>query len=140
MARGIRFTRFISMADQLAAQLQGLHFSSLQPRDVTWQPAVNVYEYDDRIEVCVDLAGARKQDIKVEVEQRRLVISGHRGMPERSCENPPCGRILVMEIADGSFERVLEFPVDVDTERVEARQKNGWLWVSLPVVGRGTAP
>lgn len=140
MARSTRFTRFISMTDQLAAQLQGLHFASLQPLDVTWQPAVNVYAYDDRIEVCVELAGVRKQDIRVDVEPRRLVIRGHREMPERECEDPPCGRILVMEIADGGFERVLEFPVDVDTERVEARQESGWLWISLPIVEREVGP
>lgn len=134
MARNIRFTRIVSMADQLAAQLQGLHFSGLQAADASWQPAVNVYAYADRIEVCVDLAGVRKQDIRVEVEPRRLVVRGHRKMPERDCERPPCGRILVMEIVDGGFERMLEFPVDVDTERVDARQDNGWLWISLPIV------
>jgi HSP20 family molecular chaperone IbpA len=140
MARSIRFTRIVSLADQLAAQLQGLHFASLQPTDVNWQPAVNVYAYTDRFEVCVDLAGVRKQDIKVDVEPCQLVVRGHRKMPERDCESPPCGRILVMEIADGAFERVIEFPVDVDTGRVEARQADGWLWISLPVAERGVGP
>lgn len=134
MAGSIRFTRIVSMTDQLIAQLQGLHFSGLQPADVTWQPAVNVYAYADRIEVCVDLAGVRKQDVRVEVAPRRLVIRGHREMPERECEHPPCGRVLVMEIADGTFERVLEFPTIVETERVEARHENGWLWISLPTL------
>lgn len=137
MARSIRFTRIVSMTDQLAAQLQGLHFAGLQPPDLKWQPAVNVYAYADRIEVCVDLAGVHKRDIRVDVEPRRLVIRGDRAMPERACEHPPCGRVLVMEIADGSFERVLEFQVDFDTRRVEAKQENGWLWITLPVVERG---
>ncbi|MDZ4403595.1 Hsp20/alpha crystallin family protein [Prosthecobacter sp.] len=134
MPRSIRFTRIVSMTDQLAAQLQGLQFAGLQPPDVTWRPDVNVYAYADCIEVCVDLAGARKQDIKVEVEPRRLVIRGQRQPPDGGCDQSNRCRILVMEIADGSFERVLEFPVTVDTERVVAKQDNGWLWITLPVV------
>ena len=122
------------MTDQLATQLQGLHFGSLPSGDATWQPAVNVYAHADRLEVCVDLAGVRKQDIKVDVEQRRLVVCGHREPPDCGSQRQSCGRILVMEIADGSFARVLEFPVEVDTARVEARQDNGWLWITLPRV------
>jgi len=132
MIRKIRFTRIISMADQVAAQLQGLHFSTFQSPEVNWQPAVNVYAFDDRIEVCVDLAGVRKEDIQVDVEPRRLVIHGQRSSPDSGCGHPPCGRLLVMEIPDGLFKRVLDFPLDVDTQGVEARQENGWLWITLP--------
>jgi HSP20 family protein len=137
MSRSIRFSRIFSMADQLAAQLQGLQFASLRPPDVIWRPEVNVYAHADRIEVCVDLAGVGKQDIKVEVEPRRLVVRGQRQAPDRGCEATSCCRILVMEIQDGSFERVLEFPVMVDTERVIAKQDNGWLWITLPIQQEG---
>lgn len=133
MPQSIRFTRLFSMADQLAAQLQGLHFASMQPPDACWRPDVNVYAHEDRLEVCVDLAGVSKQEIKVEVEPRRLVVRGQRPEPDSGCEASGCCRILVMEIPDGSFERVLEFPVAVDTERVSARQDNGWLWITLPL-------
>ncbi|WP_395748475.1 Hsp20/alpha crystallin family protein [Prosthecobacter sp.] len=133
MPRSIRFTRLFSMADQLAAQLQGLPFAGLQSPQAVWRPDVNVYAHSDRLEVCVDLAGVSKQEINVEVEPRRLVIRGLRQAPDRGCEASSCCRILVMEIPDGSFERVLEFPVAVDTERVVARHDNGWLWITLPI-------
>jgi HSP20 family molecular chaperone IbpA len=42
-----------------------------------------------------------------------------------------------MEIADGAFERILEFPVAVETERVSARQDDGWLWIKLPILQGG---
>lgn len=134
MPRSIRFTRIVSMTDQLASQLQGLQFAGLQYSDVTWLPDVNVYAHADCIEVCVDLAGVNKQDIKVEVEPRRLVVRGHRKPPDRGCVPSSCVRILVMEIADGSFERILEFLVTVDTECVVAKHDNGWLWITLPVI------
>lgn len=137
MVGSIRFTRIYSMADQLAAQLRSLHFAGIPPAG-GWQPLVNVYAYDDRIDVCVELAGTGKKDIQVHVEPHRLVIRGHRGMPERGCDRPPCGRILVMEIPDGDFERVIEFPVAVDTARVQAKQENGWLWVTMPILETGS--
>ena len=134
MPHRIRLTRIVSMADQLAAQLQGLHFTNLQAQAATWQPAVNVYAHAGCIEVCMDLAGVRKQDIKVEVEQRSLTIRGHREAPDSGFDRSGCCRILVMEIADGTFERILDFPVNVDAARVVARQENGLLWVTLPII------
>lgn len=120
------------MTDQIAAQLHGLHFAAFHPPDTSWRPAANVYAYADRLEVCLDLAGVDKKEIRVDVERRRLSVSGHRLLPESGCQGGSCGRILVMEIEDGAFERHLEFPVDIDTEKVEARQDNGWLWIVLP--------
>jgi len=113
MAKSIRLTRFVARTDHLAAQLQELHFGSFQLPVGAWRPPVNVYAHHDRLEVCVELAGVPKEDIEVQVDTRRLMIRGHRIAPEQRCEHPPCGRIQLMEIADGAFERVLEFPVDV---------------------------
>lgn len=136
MPRSIRFTRIVSKTDQVAAQLQALHFAGFHPLVEVWQPAVNVYAYQDRLEVCMDLAGVRKQDIIVDVEPRRLTVRGHRESPEQGCAHPPCGRILMMEIVEGAFQRILEFPVTVNTEEVQARQENGWLWITLPLAGK----
>lgn len=134
MAHSIRFTRIVGRANRIVAQLQSLHFSSAGYFPEAWQPAVNMYAYADRLEVCVDLAGISKEEVHVAVEDRRLIIRGHRSSPERGCDRPPCGRVLMMEIPEGAFERVLEFPLDVNAQRAEARQENGWLWISLPRV------
>jgi HSP20 family protein len=126
--------RIVSMTDQLAVQFQGLHFPNMQPLSDAWQPAVNVYAYDDHFEVCVELAGVRKQEIKVEVEQGRLTVRGQRQLPDIGFKQTTCSRILVMEIPDGAFERILDFPVAVETGKVSARQDDGWLWITLPIL------
>jgi HSP20 family molecular chaperone IbpA len=133
MARSIRLSRIVAQANQIAAELQELHFGSLHLPGVVWRPAMNVYLHADRFVVCVELAGMPKQDIAVEVETRRLVIRGNRLLPEPDCAQPPCGRVLVMEIAEGMFERVVEFPREIAPDQVEARQENGWLWITLPL-------
>lgn len=135
MAHSIRLTRIVGLTNEVVARLQGLHFSTMGLPSDAWQPAVNVYAYADRLEVCVDLAGVSQREVEVHVESRRLIVRGQRSSPERGCDRPPCGRILVMEIPEGAFERILKFPVDVDAARAEARQENGWLWISLPRTG-----
>ncbi|OAI57257.1 hypothetical protein AYO49_02400 [Verrucomicrobiaceae bacterium SCGC AG-212-N21] len=133
MARSIRLSRIVAQANQIAAELQELHFGALHRPGVAWRPALNVYVHADRFVVCVELAGMPKQDIEVQVEPRRLTISGHRVLPEPDCAQPPCGRVLIMEIAEGTFERVVEFARDIAPDKAEARQENGWLWITLPL-------
>jgi HSP20 family protein len=133
MAKSIRLTRILANTNHIVTQLQEMHFGSFHLPGAAWRPAVNVYGYRDRFEVCVDLAGMHKEDIEVQADARRLVIRGHRIAPEQHCKHPPCGRIFLMEIADGDFERALDFPMDVDPDRTVAKQENGWLWITLPL-------
>jgi HSP20 family molecular chaperone IbpA len=132
MAHSIRFTQILSRTNHIAGQIQRLHFASFQLPVAAWQPAVNVYAHADRFVVCVELAGVPKLEIDVQIHHRRLVVSGHRASPNEGCANPPCGRVLVLEIPEGAFERILEFPVDLAPDGVTARQENGLLWISLP--------
>lgn len=132
MPRGFRLTHIATRADRLASEVEKLRRSAFRPPAAVWCPAVNVYEYPERFEVCVDLAGVSKEELLVELTGRRLVFRGQRTSPERGCSKPPCGRILIMEIADGSFERTIEFPVNLEVADASARQENGWLWISLP--------
>ena len=134
MATGIRFTRIVSRANRILTQFQELQFAQFRPPESSWRPNVNVYGFGDRVEVCVELAGVPREGIEIDVHLRRLVIRGHRDAPEAHCERPPCGRLLLMEIADGPFERVIEFEMDMDADRAEARQENGWLWIIIPLL------
>ena len=42
-------------------------------------------------------------------------------------------QVLAMEIDHGSFERQIKLPSTVDRKQVTAEQKNGLLWVYLPL-------
>lgn len=132
MIRTIRFSGILARTEEIALQLQRLSFSGSHLSVGQWQPAMNVYVYSDRLEVCLDLAGVRKEDIQVSVDAGRLVIRGHRESPPVNAGNECCARILVMEISEGNFERILEFRVPVDLDGVTARQDNGYLWITIP--------
>lgn len=140
MPQSTRFTRLFPMAGPMAAQLQGLPFLGSPSLMTAWQPSVNVYAHGDCLEVCVDLAGVQKEDIHIEVSPHRLMIRGQRQPPESVLPHGPCRRILDMEILEGNFERVIDIPLPIQAERVAAKQDNGWLWITLPVLQREVKP
>jgi len=99
-----------------------------------WTPAVNVYRCPDRLVVCVDLAGVKPRDLSVRAEPRRLRIRGHRVPPEpASAATAEPVQVLAMEIDAGAFERDLRLPEEIDPERTTAEQRDGWLWIQLPL-------
>jgi HSP20 family molecular chaperone IbpA len=101
-----------------------------------WSPAVNVYRCADRFIVCLDLAGVERQHLSVQAEPRRLRISGHRSPPEPRLDPPQPMQVLAMEIDYGHFEREVRLPEAIDPERASAEQREGWLWIQLPLEGR----
>ena len=98
-----------------------------------WQPAINAYRCDAQITICADLAGVDRESLDLHVEPRRLTLRGRRELPEPAKQEAKLVRVLAMEIDDGPFERQVELPVAVDPERVTAQQRNGLLWIHLPL-------
>jgi len=138
MARDIRLTKIITRAGDVAYELSSLNYSGYHPK-AEWRPDINAYRYDDRIEICVDLAGVDKGDIQVEVLPSAVRIGGTRKGPVPRCDDEHsqggCRQVLAMEIENGRFGRELRLPVKVDPEKVEARHENGLLWIHLPLAG-----
>ncbi|HHY86016.1 MAG TPA: Hsp20/alpha crystallin family protein [Verrucomicrobia bacterium] len=113
-------------------EMTRVQFSQFSPPR-RWAPALNVYRGDRCIVVCADLAGVSKDSIHLEAQPRRLHIRGRRETPEPGREICNANQVLAMEIDYGEFEREVLFPVDVDVDRVTAEQKNGLLWIYLPL-------
>lgn len=111
---------------------QFFHFGS----GLGWQPPVNAFLCEHEVNLCFDLAGVESSSIDLRVEPRRVRISGHRPPPEPCEPNRAPRQVLAMEIDCGQFHRVFELPVDIDPERVQAEQRNGMLWVRLPLKGQ----
>lgn len=93
-----------------------------------WRPDVDVFETDAAVEVRVDIAGVRREDLHVAVDGQVLRVSGVR----RSPEGPDAKRLHQMEIAAGPFERRVRIPIAFDRERVTAHLAEGFLTVTLP--------
>ncbi len=93
-----------------------------------WTPAIDVQETDAEFLVKIDLPDVKKEDVKVEVVDGVLSVSG-----ERKQEREEKGkRFHRIERAYGRFERRLSLPVDVDKDKIAANFKDGVLQVHLP--------
>ena len=98
-----------------------------------WEPAINAYRCEQCIRICVDLAGVNRAQIDVAVEPRRVLIRGIRDLPEPSHGEGRAIQLLAMEIDYGQFEREVPLPAEVQTDKVRTEQRNGLLWIGLPL-------
>ena len=93
-----------------------------------WTPNTDVYETPDNLVVKMEIAGIEKDDLEITLNDRLLLVRGHRKDP---CRQRPCS-FRQMEIDYGYFERRIVIPRSVDGSRVRAQFQNGFLHIELP--------
>jgi HSP20 family protein len=93
-----------------------------------WMPAMDLVETDDHFVLRADLPGLTEDDIKIELEDGTLTVSGER-KSEHETRNEGYHRV---ERAFGSFSRSLTLPKGVDADAVTAKFDRGVLEVSIP--------
>lgn len=91
-----------------------------------WMPAVDVNESDDEYLITVEVPQVKKDDIKIQVQNGMLNISG-----ERKYENED-KKAHRIERFYGTFQRSFRLPDNVKEDKIDAVHKNGLLYVSLP--------
>ncbi len=90
-------------------------------------PSVDIREDDTGLAFVFELAGMSKDDIKVDVENNVLTVSG-----ERKFESEEQGKNWhLVERGYGSFRRSFSLPNTVDPSTADAEYKNGLLTVKL---------
>lgn len=94
------------------------------------EPAVDILDRDDAIEVRADLPGMAEKDIGVEVTDSMLTISGEK--KEEREEGKKGSRYYLSERKSGSFERSFRLPEGLDQDKISAKFANGVLVVTLP--------
>ena len=100
-----------------------------------WTPNTDVYETADRLVVRLEVAGVERDDIEITLNERLLVMRGHRRDP---CRKSRC-QFRQMEIDYGFFERRIVIPCSVDGNRARAAFDNGFLQIDLPKAARTTS-
>ena len=93
-----------------------------------WLPAMDLVETDDHFVLRADLPGMSEDDVKIELEDNTLTVSGER-KAEHESEGEGYYRV---ERASGSFSRSLTLPQGVDAEAVAASFDRGVLEVRIP--------
>lgn len=96
-----------------------------------WSPQIDLERRDDALVVKADLPGVRKEDLKIDIDDNSLVISGHR--QEEREEGGKDQGYQVSERSYGSFYRAIPLPQDVNAEDIRAEMRDGVLKVTVPM-------
>jgi len=90
---------------------------------------VNISESKDGYSIEVSAPGFKKEELKINIEDKVLTISGeHQEKKDSGNEN---GNYTRKEFSKQSFERSFTLPEDVDGESFDAKFENGVLLVSI---------
>lgn len=105
-----------------------LHRPMVSQGEGGWIPEADVFETEDLLVVCVNLAGVRKEDIEIAYDENYLRIEGKRfpGFQDGSGF-----RYHRLEMGFGTFERVFRVPVHIDPDRTEATLMDGMLTIRM---------
>jgi len=94
----------------------------------TFTPSVNTREGEFAYHIDVDLPGVKKEDIKVDIKDGVLTISGERKFKNEIKEED----YYKIETSFGKFSRTFSLPEDADVENIEASSDNGVLEIVIP--------
>ena len=93
-----------------------------------WIPAIDLVEEGEQYVLRADLPGLSEDEVKVEVQDNVLTISGER----KSEREERKGGYYRVERASGAFSRSLTLPEGVDQDAIQAHFDKGVLEVRVP--------
>jgi HSP20 family protein len=93
-----------------------------------FSPATNMAETGTHYEVAIDLPGVKHFDVKVEVHDGELRVSGER----QTLHEEKDKTFHLMERTYGRFQRKIKLPGGINEEGIEAKYKDGVLTILLP--------
>ena len=89
-------------------------------------PPVNVGATPERVDVYLFAAGLDPKSLDISIQQNLLAVSGERKVPVNEAAD-----YYRQERFDGEFRRVITLPDDVDSDRVEAKYRDGVLQITV---------
>jgi len=96
-------------------------------KEINFRPRVDILEKEKSFELHVLLPGLEKENVNLEIEGSKLIVSGERKQQE-TAENE---KFYQVESFYGKFKRSFNLPKNVDTESIKAGFKNGILEISI---------
>jgi len=117
-------------ADEIDSAL-GVRGSTRSPLGASgelWAPEVEVYQQSNELIMRADLPGLKKEDVRVDVTDSEITISGER----RQEEDTQRDGFFHSERTYGSFLRTIPLPEGAMTEQAKASFRDGVLEVRMP--------
>src|SRR5690349_7173259 len=95
--------------------------------DYSFVPACDVEEAEDHYLLALEVPGVKREDLKLEVMNRQVIVSGERRSNLDRDQRARDERWTYTERRFGKFQRSFALPADVDGDKVEASYQDGIL-------------
>ena len=117
-------------------------FAGIETGEETRTPPMDVHESDGAYTVVFDVPGAAREDLKVTIEGRRVVLCSDAAAEnaprsegaagdEANTKAKPADKLLYRERSGKAFKRTVVLPAEVDQANSQARFDNGVLTLTL---------
>ncbi len=93
-----------------------------------WSPRTDVMEAQDYFKIEMEVAGVKKEDIKINLEKNNLSIEGEKHDVKAEKED----KFHHQERVYGSFSRTFTLPNAIKVDEIKATLENGVLELILP--------
>jgi len=114
---------------ELRTRFDRLFDEWLDGRERAWTPAIDVVREDGHLVVRADLPGIKPEEVKIEVEDDILTVSGE----HRESKVEKDKRYVRRERRYGSFSRSMTLPKGITAKDIKARTHNGVVEVTIPL-------
>ena len=123
-----RNTNPLDLFDGFQRELNQLLGASSRCLESTWSPSINFFDEKDQFRLKADLPGIDSKNIELSVQDDTLILKGERVKDYE--EEKQHGHYV--ERIYGKFQRVIELPTPVETDKIKASYKDGVLDVVIP--------
>ncbi|MFT7860268.1 MAG: Hsp20/alpha crystallin family protein [Sulfurimonas sp.] len=94
-------------------------------------PRTNIQNKNDEIIIDFDLAGVDKKDINLSIDDHNILkLEGSK--KQKIEEKDKEGKYIRKEIFFGSFQKVIQLPENIDSQKLKTTYKNGILHITIP--------
>jgi HSP20 family protein len=114
---------------ELRSRFDRIFGAPLDDRQTEWRPAIDVVRDDGQLIMRADVPGIKPEEVKIEVQDDILTISGEH--EERTEEKD--GDFLRRERRYGSFRRSVALPSGIDANQIKATTRDGVVEVTIPL-------
>ena len=141
--RDARVSAFHGLVDRLFEESYDRHLSGAGAETGTRTPAMDVSESDTAYTLAFDVPGAAREQLKVSVDGRRVVLATVAAATEITASSEadaaaqvpapaqPAARTLYRERAPARYARTVSLPAEVDQAASQAKFENGVLTLVL---------
>jgi HSP20 family protein len=94
-----------------------------------YAPSVDIFENDNSITVLADMPGVKAQDLKIDLRESVLTLTGRVTAPDNAKESD-----VLREYQTGTFFRQFTLSETIDQAKIDAKLTDGVLRLELPKV------